>query len=461
MGMFDRIKIEEAYSAPYMNTGTLFDIVSGAFVPGVDGSMIANGGLTYTNGFIGRPQTYKSTDSLSLMISAASLYEGSSVLVYDSEMSQKLQRLLRFKHEDAPDIPLTNFKLTDATKMSAEELYTLILSICKDKEDHRKEYEVETPFLDTRTGLPIRMLIPTFCAIDSLSKMQSGAMEELLSSTSLTSSKQNTMYMSDGMLKTKFISQLPRLGAKYNIIFVITAHVGDKFDLNPMVKSPKELQHMKATDKIKYVGADFDFLMSNLLEVRKAELLQTDKRECLYPNEEGSDFDLNQLTSVLVRCKNNASGTAKLTSIVSQAAGLQSSLSNYHFLKEHGYYGLLGSDRTHSPALHPSVNLQRTTVRDKLKDYKTKRAVELIAQYCYIQKYWAKVGLGRDFSMPVEKFSEMLIANQTYAIDDILESRGYWTYNKKDPRKYLSIYDAVGLVDGSFKSDKIVVKKTK
>lgn len=449
MGMFDRIKIEEAYSAPYMNTGTMFDIVSGAFVPAMDGSMIMNGGLTYTNGTIGRPQTYKSTDSLSLAISSASLYDDSTVLVYDSEMSQKLQRLRRFKHEDRPDIPLGNFKLTDATKMTAEELYTLILEICNDKETHRKDYEVETPFKDLRTGLPIRILKPTYVIIDSLSKMQSSSMIELLASTSLTSNKQNTMFMSDGMMKTKFISQLPRLGAKYNIIFVVTAHVGDKFDLDPSKRSPKELQHMKASDKIKYVGADFDFLMSNLLEVRKAELLQTDKYECLYPDADASAFDLNKLTSVLVRCKNNASGTAKLTSIVSQAAGLQSSLSNYHFLKEHGYYGLLGSDRTHQPALLPDVNLQRTTVRDKLKDYKTRRAVELISQYCYIQKYWAKTGLDRDFSMPIEKFAEKLIANKTYAISDILESRGYWTYNKKEPRKYLSIYDAVGLVDGA------------
>jgi hypothetical protein len=435
----------------YLNTNTLMDLTTGAFAPGVDGNSILNGGLAFTNAVGARPQTYKSTVIESYAIAVMEIFPDAQALVNDTEHSLLQERIINFN--DSVLLPKSNtlsdrFTLIDKTNPEsyAEPFLEKIKAICQDKEAHKKDFMVESPFMDPKTMKPYMMWIPTLVGFDSWSEMSSNAVYEMYEKNDVGSSGVNMVYMKDGGIKTKIMSMLPSLAAKYGIYFIFTAHMGDKYNLDGFGPVSKELQYMKQGDKLKKVGADFNFLVSNLFELRGASLLQTKDKECLYPDNYSTATELSSVNEVLCRCKNNGSGS-QIQLIVSQQTGVQSDLTNYHYLKENKYAGLSGNERTHSPVLLPNDSLQRTKVRDKLREYKTARAIQLLAQYYYIQNNWVLRNSPIDFSNSIEKFAEKLIANKTYAIDAILESRGYYTYDKKNTRQYMSIFDAVQLAN--------------
>jgi len=451
MKLFDTVKIRDSSFLPYPNTGTMLDVATGGFVQGMDGEMILNGGLGYTNAFPGRPQLFKSTTSLSFMLGAMSLYPDTGGLIYDSEFAQQTQRLVRFVPEEKQADVGGRLRITDATEHTAESFFELLHQIGKEKLAHRDEYTVESPFVDPTTGKARRIMIPTFVAIDSLSKLGSKAVQDIYDkSTDIGSSETNTSFMKDGLIKSKIIAQLPAMAAKYGMYFVVTAHVGTKIEMNPYAPTPKELQHMSQNDKVKHVGADFDFLMSNFIQMKGAKVLQDPNKDCLYPDGFSSPVDLNQVAMLICRCKNNTSG-AMLHGVVSQHMGLLSGITNYHYLKENDYFGLVGSKITHAPAILPELKLGRTTVREKLNNYRAQRAIEIVSQLCYIRNSWNLRGFDRDFRVNIETFAEKLLNHNTYSINDILESRGWWTYDKNEPRPYLSIYDILGILEGSYK----------
>jgi hypothetical protein len=190
--------------------------------------------------------------------------------------------------------------------------------------------------------------------------------------------------------------------------------------------------------------------MSNYVETRKVQPLLDPDKHCLYPSEGSSDAELNEVTSIMLRCKNNMSGT-QLPTVISQANGILSELSNYHYLKENGYFGLLGNKVTHKPAM-TDVSMGRTTVRQKLTDPRVARAVELLAQLCYIQNNWVTTGAEVDFSMRPEALVEKLLASDKPGVSDVLESRGYWTYDKTNLQPYMSLYDVLGIAQGVYKA---------
>lgn len=461
-GIFSTIGLRENAFNPYLNTGTMFDLVTGSFVPGMSGEMILNGGLAYTNGVAGRPQLFKSTTALSLVINAMQYYPGSEHLIYDTESSLIKQRIIQAaKPEHRVDLD-SRIMLTDHTQYKAEAFFELIKETAAEKEKHRKDLTVETPFIDPKTGKPQLMMIPTFITIDSWSKMASAAVGDIYEKNEIGSSGTNMVYMKDGNVKTMMISQIPTLAVKHNIYFMTSVHIGDKIDMNPYAPSARELQHMKASDKIKNAGADFNFLMSNLLEIRKAQLLQNDK-DCLYPDAYSNAVDLNELTAIVVRCKNNASG-AQFNPIISQQTGMLSNLTSYNYIKSHDYYGLSGNKQHHAPIFCPDEKLSRTTVRDKLqnnKNYEVCRAIEILTHLHYIRTNWSLRDIPVDFNVDLEKLAEALMKNSTYAMSDILNSRSYWTYNKDEPRPYLSIFDILSLASGAYKPKLVSVKKSK
>jgi hypothetical protein len=447
------LNISDNDFVPYLNTGTPFDMISGAFTPGAKGELILNGGLAGTNAFNGRPKLFKSTKALSLIMNALAIYPTAEALVHDTERSLQKPRVLKLANSTMlnPVNLEDRLRITDQRTMGAEALYTLINQLCDEKGKHVKDYTVESPFLDPKTGKPLLIMTPTIIGVDSFSELASAAVQAIYDkSDDIGTSDKNMEFMKDGIIKKRFMSHLPALSARYGIYFVLTAHIGSKIMEDPYAPNPKELQHMRQGEKIKGVGSAYNFICSNILEMRVAKLLQDNDKNCQYPDQYSSDTELSLVTSILSSCKNNGSGTQS-QNIISQQQGYLPDLTRYHYLKENDYYGLVGSKQSHSPILRPDVTLTRTTVRDKLLDYKTARALEIITQLHFIQNNWSMRDSPINFMLKLTDFAEKLTNNSSYAIDDILESRGYWTYDKTNPRSYLSLFDIIQMISGNYK----------
>jgi hypothetical protein len=449
VSLFAKVEMRDSPFQPYFNTGTLLDVHTGVYVPGTHGGMVMNGGLTITNAFLGRPKMFKSTEMFSYGVRGMSYYPGSELLVYDTEFSQKKPRISAFSpfgnHADIE----SRMIITDPAATTAEEFFDSVRKIVDEKMKHRDDYLVESPILDPKTGKPIMILLPTFIAYDSWSKMFSSIMQNTLETKTLGSSDTNMVYMKDGNIKKMIMTQLPTMATRAGICFLLSAHIGDKYEMNPYAPSPKSLQHMRSNEKPKEVGADFTFLISNAIEMRKVELLRdADKKDALYPTDGSTAVELNEVTSILTSCKNSPAGP-QLPMVVSQQGGIQSEISNYHYLRENDYYGLLGNKQNHTPAM-TDVTLSRTKAREKMRDPKVARALQILAEICYIQNNWITVGAGVDFHMKAELLAEKLLGTDKPAVSDILESRGYWTYEKGNAQPYLSTYDVLAIAQDKY-----------
>lgn len=450
MSLLKKMEFTDSPFQPYLNTGTLYDVQTGVFVPGTHGGAVLNGGFSNTNGFIGRQQMFKSTVMFSHEMRAMSYYPGSESYTLDTEFSLKKDRQARFSpYHNHADLCSRMVIQTPAFK-TAEEFFEDIKKLAAEKLAHRDDYLVESPIIDPRTGKALMMLLPTFVNYDSWSKMFSSNMQTTFDTKTLGSSDTNMVYMRDGNIKKMIMTQLPTLGTRAGIYFMLSAHIGDKYELNPYAPSPKSLQHMRASEKLKEVGSDFNFLVSNTLEMRTVQLLVDGEKECLYPIPGGSDVELSEVTAIMQRGKNNMSGL-QLPLVVSQADGVLSDLTNYHYLKKNEYFGLLGNKNTHKPAMS-DVSVGRTTIRQKLTDPKVARTIELLAQLCYIQDNWVTTGTEVDFMMKPDLLAEKLLASDGPYLDDVTGSRGWWTYDKKNTQPYLSLYDVLAIAQGTYRA---------
>jgi hypothetical protein len=208
---------------------------------------------------------------------------------------------------------------------------------------------------------------------------------------------------------------------------------------------------MKHNDTTRGTGKQFRALLNILLETRGVKLLQDSKKESQYPLGNSSNVELSEINSVICRNKNNESGTT-IPLISSQTDGIQSSLGYYHYLINNPIkgFGMEHGPRSSKLLLKPNVTVRRKEVRKLLKDdYESIRAIEILGQMCYIKNWWNitySEELSKLQTIKIEDICEKLISNKSIAISDILNSRGYWTYDKEDKREYMSIVDILTLI---------------
>lgn len=462
MGLLTAVGASDALYLPYLNTGTMVDVITGAFVPGTDNHRILNGGLAATNGVMGKPQVFKSTLANGLIVNVLARYPRSECYINDTEFSlgnkQRILGMVNLHQDDQTQRELLlkemedRLIITNPTEHDLETFIEVVKKIAEEKFKHKKDYTVQIPLLDRHTGKPQQMFVPTFVGIDSWSKGRVRSALEVLEKNLASSSDTNTVFMKEGLAKTKIMGLIPTLAVKAGIYFTLTAHVGDKIDMSGGYGPPaKDLQYMKQGEKAKGVGSDFMFLVSNLIEARSASVLVDADKECEYPLVTGitAPNEMSSVTMILTRCKNNNAG-AQFTPVMSQSNGLETALTDYHYLRKNDYFGLSGNKQHHQPKLYPDVTLSRRTATTKLMDYKTARAVELLAQLCYVQHSWTMRDETAPFSMTPEELTDALVARSGYAMDDILNSRGWWTYGEH-PRSYLSLFDVLDIASGKYK----------
>lgn len=434
----------------YVNTGTLFDLYTGAYKLGAGGKWVLDGGLSQALGIMGRGQTYKSGIAGSLLANALAIHKDSEAFVYETEGTvSSAERYNDFVPEDTPVSDRILF--TNTTTGSLTDFYNDFNKLVEDKLKNKKDYLVEAPFIDPHTNKPYLIMKPTFVLIDSFSRASVTKGDEALNDNAIDDSALNTLYMLNGNAKTKIMSDLPAKASKAGIYCIMTAHVGDQIAMSSFAPPPKQMQYMKQADKLKNVGSNFTFLTTTLIQTLKATVLQDSNKECLYPTPFSTSVEVNRVDTAMVRCKNNASGN-QLPFIMSQFQGILNSVTNFSYLRDQKDYGLIqAGNRGYAPVLMKDKIVGRKNLRETAAlDYKMRRALELIAQLCFVQTTWSTWNLPEYVRMPVEHFAELLDKSEKCSVDRVLNSTGVWSTSKQE-RERLTLMDILQMLDAEEK----------
>lgn len=442
MGILSSLSNSDSMPMFSLNTGTHFDLATGSFLPGKDGHMILDGGLYMTTSVCGRAQTYKSSVSLGYFTRALRNYKNAEGICYDSEMSiRTINRLINISGAKSDEDLASRIMLYDKSDMGMEALFTMIKDICNEKQKQKKSMIAETPFVDAE-GKYIKTWVPTIIAIDSFSELSSTEYEAIYDKVKLGDSKANTIDMYEGKLKTHFTRQLPLICKKYGIYIVMTAHVDDKIEMTPNMPSAKDVPMLGMRDKLKGVGSKFKFLSSVLLQTKKASLLQDSNKQCQYPTDYSSDVELQEVSSIICRGKNNVSGGI-VNHISSQFFGIQEHLEYYEIIKD-TKTNLIEGTQKQKLAIY-DTEFDRKSIRALIaSNYEFRRALEVLGQFVYVRNNW---NIPQIRKMGYMEFAKKLTESKE-KLQRILNSTGIWTFNDTtSEREYLSLLDIVALLE--------------
>lgn len=428
---------------PRANTGSLLDIPTGRYYDGRFDDSILSGSHSNFIGAGGRGNTFKTTLLLSLMIRILSRYMGSSLRVYDAEITFDWNRLfdicMQYPNLDYLElVEARRLLVTSAEQHSGNEWWDIIRNRAEMRSASFKKEAVETPFLDIH-GNPLRVLPLEQHLCDSLSQLSTDAIDSIYDGAQIDASEATTDNLRAGGIKTRMIMQVPKITSMGHMTLAATAHVGNEFKLEKYAPSTQQLAAMPKSLKFKNVPEKFTFLTHNTWFIRSAEPLTNDTTKASeYPlegqNGLAGDMDLMKLTVTNVRSKSGPTGhTFQL--LVSQDFGLLPGLSEFHFLRSRkdkfGLVGPEGQQKSYRLALYDEPLLARTKVRSMIdEDYKLQRALEITSEMCQIYEYW------KDFDRELVISPEELKAKLTekgYNLDLLLCSRGHWTYDHYNP----------------------------
>lgn len=451
---------------PLINIGALLDITTGYYVKGKHGENILLGGLGQLTGVVGPGNSFKSTVMHYMMLSAANRISAATetiMMTYDTEINIHESRLQKFaeRFEYLKEKNIINegiWTITDKTVYYADKWFDETKKYLENKEKNAKDYTFETPFLDRDGKSLIKMIVPTFGEVDSLSEFETSDVAKIQDENLLGDSGGNTIHMRSGLAKTRFFMEIPNIAGTSNHYFLMTAHMGKEMAMasGPYQQMPtKQLQHMRMGDKVKGVTGKFFFLLNNCWEAVSAKpFINQGTKAPEYPrdtieNNDSGNIDLNIVTLKQLRSKSGPTGiTVEL--IVSQTEGVLPSLSEFHYLKEMDRFGLDGNLQSYSLVLYPDVKLGRTTVRGKIdNDHKLRRALNITAELCQMHQYHK--ALGDLLCSPKELYDG--IKEQGYDWDMILDTtRGWWTFNNDNTvDKFLSTKDLLEMRKGLYK----------
>jgi len=437
----------------FYNVGALIDHIVGKYVKGERGENIMNGGLAVFTAIMGAPNTYKTKLARYMMLSAASKAAYSGILpyisTYDTEVNVDVEHCVALSQKFEPfanlDLPsLGAWSITDKTHHLGNEWFKMLKDFLRnEKIKNKKQYLMQTPFLD-RNLRPMYVIFPSFSDIDSVSEFKTADVEEIQDKSEIGDSGGNTIYMRAGLAKTRLLSEIPGLCNAASHYIIMTAHVGKEIQVGQSLATTptKQLPHMKPGEVVKGVSPKFLYL-SNLLwqTVKVTPLNNQNTKGPEYPKtreevDEGS-LDLNLLTVKLVRNKTGPSGYS-IDLVVSQTEGVLPTLTEFHYIKENGRFGLEGNDRNYKLILYPNVNLQRTTVRSLIdSDPLLRRAIKITADLLQIKTYHKHIPLEvPDLKLLYEKLDKQ------YGWKTILETRDFWTFNNYEYKvPFLSTLD--------------------
>lgn len=443
----------------HFNTGTIFDLMTGVMVQGYDGEWYTNGGigcLMYL--YQGLTNSFKSTMLDSTVANLLAIYPDMLSAMFDTE-NHKLNAglgslddaLLTSRYDKiVKHIGPVSDRIIVSEKIFISELLSSLIEIKEARIKHKKDLTIETPFLNHKKER-IRSMILLPVGIDSFSGLESPSEEDVMNKHALEDSKMNMIFMNDGRRKAIFSRALKGMASEAGMAFLCTGHTGDKPNLDggPMARPKKEMQYMKAGQTIKGVGSSTTFGAQVVIETSSTLCRTADNKETRYPVDHEPDTNLNEVSLLFQKGKNNVSGCI-FKFIVTQTHGLLSGLTNVEYTRDASTKGFNfsgGGNAFYSTCFTPETKSSRKTIRNQLDEsYQLRRAYDLVAQIKFISENWDRSAIPVPIDdIDLNKACENLIAGKSTLVQDILNSRSYWTY-KEDPRPYMSVYKVLDLL---------------
>lgn len=448
------------------NVGGLFDVPTGEYVIGRHGEAVLNGGVGAITGFVGIGNQYKSTIMHFQKLQILARFVGSAGNTYDTEINIMKSRLAAlstylpdFKGENVIDSG--RWIITDKTMYYANEWYEEWKKFVDEKQDNAKTVTRTTPFLDSDGKNLMTILIPTPTEIDSFTEFETEDVANIQEANELGDSGANTMFMRQGISKTRFLTDVPKRVVKSNSPMFLTAHIGKEIPMDARAAPVKKLGFLKNGDKIKGATDKFTFLTTNAFQCQNAQPFFNDTTKGPeYPRDSDDnlkgDTDLFLVTLVNLRSKTGPSGMI-MQVLVSQREGLLPSLTEFHYCKTMDRYGMEGNMQNYQMALMPEVKLARHLIRGKLMaDANLRRAVHITAEMCQQDNLWHDKQ-SKDLQCTPKELYDALKA-KGYDWAEILKTRGWWTYDNDEPveridgaqQYFLSTFDLLRMRKGYY-----------
>jgi len=453
-----------------LSVGCLFDIPTGSYLEGVHGEMILNGGIGALNGITGIGNSFKSTITHYISLTAAyRAHSQSAIITYDTESNIHSWHLSELSTNAVKEdwIESGRWSVTDRSLYEGDVWYDIFKDFMKNKKKDKAMY-IESNFAD-RDGKAMKTLIPTVGEIDSFSKFSTSDVVKMQDDNKLGEKGANTMHMRQGLQKSRFLDEVPSYATGSGTYIMLTAHFGEKIEMDPYAPQLKKLQYVKQGQAIKGVPSNFSFFMNTCWQTTSAKPLYDGENTPMYPrssDDKGKrDTDLNEVDLLQLRCKSGPSGN-QIKIIVSQSEGVLPALSEFHYCKTNGRFGLPGNDREYHSALLPNESLNRNNIRTKLDaNPRLARAINITSELLQMIKMWHPKKKIEDkyICTPEELYSGII--DKGYDWDMILSmTRGYTSFDPNHPLLELSTYDILRMRIGEYhpywlEEDKKTIKK--
>lgn len=445
---------------PMFNVGAGFDIQTGRYLTGEHGESVLCGGVPLITGIAGRGNTYKSTVADFFKLTMLDRYSGTALMEYDTEQSKspvrftELSRHMRnIRNVDLVDA--NRLRISDATIYSGNKWFDILKEVAKERTKAKDKLTCTTPFFD-RKGNQIKIMQPGMAGIDSLSQFRTDVVLNLVEKGTVGGSDRNVESMRDASSKTQMLNEIPELSASAGIYFFMTAHVGDKIQIDPYAPNIKKLGFLGQGAALKNVPEKFTFLTNNLWQTISATpMINQSTKSVEFPRNQEDDLrgstDLMEVKMMNLRGKTGPSGLP-FSVICSQSEGLLAGLTEFCYIRQFERYGLGGNLQNYHLDLCPDISLSRTTIRGKLEQsWRLRRAMEITGEMCQINNLWHHV----DRSMlctPKQLFDDLKAMG--YDWDELLgNTRGYWVFKEQEeaePLKFVSTWDLFKMRKGLY-----------
>lgn len=448
------------------NLGGLLDIPTGGPVIGMEGETITNGGLHPINGIVGEGNVGKTQLLLYMYVTLLGRYSDAQGLLFDTETTLKKIRQIISANTNAPHLLYTpeeilandsideydikQSKFTTMVEYMGDEMFKFIKNNIT-KRPTTKAAMLMSPFRN-RDGKALPIFAPIAWFTDSLSMFQVSSMDEM-KENDLGHSKRNMEAMRDAHAKNQLLLDLPVLTAKYGLYTMLTAHLGAQHQLDPRQPPKKILAYLSQKQKIKNVPEKFLFIPHNVFLIYGTNTLYNSSSDKTpkYPKHSKDKTSVKQtdLTAANILSLRNKAGVSgsPFELIMSQTEGYLATLSEFHYCKTNGSFGIESSGIggvTMWMTMYPEVTFTRNTVREKIReDSKLREAIRLTSEILQIANFWVQT--------PRELLSEpkelyVGLKEKGYNWDELLQTRGYWTPDQyTNPIRFLSGMDLLNI----------------
>lgn len=440
---------------PNCNVHPFIDIPTGKPIKGSKGEWYINGGFAPFTGSAGLPNTFKTAVADDFLLSVLhNFFPFSEGQKFETEGSGTPDRLIQvskrhkiFSMEGGDQYIRSKLLVTGTNKQEGGDEAG---SWWKKWQDYAKEYrdkkkrpkKLETPWLvpsvkeDGSVKDEKYKMLPMFAAsIDSLSELPIKKVDDMFLANEVGTSKTNTEAMAGGSAKTQLIRQIPIFASEYKIYFVVTAHLGEGLNLDPMSPPTTLLADLKKL-KFKHTPEKFTFLTNNCFINVGTRKIHDGQRYMEYPYNptdllKKDDPDLVRIRTCNARGKNGPSG-ASLFYAASMQHGIDWDLTSWIYIREREMERNVGLETsgngTYNLTILPTVKVTRNTLRKTLRENLIfRQALRMTITMVQVQDFW-DTSIWKWRASPQEVND--MIEKRGLDRDLLFSTREYWTYRE-------------------------------